>query len=91
MTDLSLRLDSATVLITGGGRGNGASLAHGFAAAGATVVVTDIDLQTASATAKSINARAARHSPTPWISATRLHAAPLPPRCPATSGISPHW
>lgn len=57
MTDLSLRLDSATVLITGGGRGNGASLAHGFAAAGATVVVTDIDLQTASATAKSINAQ----------------------------------
>lgn len=54
MINLSLRLDNAIVLITGGGRGNGATLAHGFAAAGATVVVTDIDQQTASATAKSI-------------------------------------
>ena len=55
MFDLSLRLDDAIVLITGGGRGNGASLAHGFAAAGATVIVTDIDLHTASATAKTIS------------------------------------
>lgn len=56
MNDLSLRLDNAVVLITGGGRGNGATLAHGFAAAGATVVVTDIDLETATKTAQSINA-----------------------------------
>ncbi|MFJ2689138.1 SDR family NAD(P)-dependent oxidoreductase [Pseudomonas sp. NPDC087336] len=54
MINLSLRLDNAIVLITGGGRGNGASLAQGFAAAGATVVVTDIDQQTACATAESI-------------------------------------
>ncbi|MCY1189615.1 Cyclopentanol dehydrogenase [compost metagenome] len=54
MLDLSLRLDDAIVLITGGGRGNGASLAHGFAIAGATVIVTDIDMNTASGTAKAI-------------------------------------
>ncbi|MEW4948218.1 SDR family NAD(P)-dependent oxidoreductase [Pseudomonas asiatica] len=55
MTNLSLRLDDAIVLITGGGRGNGATLAHGFSAAGATVIIADIEVNTATATAKTIS------------------------------------
>jgi NAD(P)-dependent dehydrogenase (short-subunit alcohol dehydrogenase family) len=41
-------------LITGAGRGNGAAIAHGLAQAGARVIVTDIDRQTAHDTAEAI-------------------------------------
>jgi NAD(P)-dependent dehydrogenase (short-subunit alcohol dehydrogenase family) len=41
-------------LVTGGGRGNGAAIARGLAAAGAEVIVTDIDKDAARAIADSI-------------------------------------
>ena len=41
-------------LVTGAGRGNGAAIAHGLAEAGARVIVTDIDVDAAHATAESI-------------------------------------
>jgi NAD(P)-dependent dehydrogenase (short-subunit alcohol dehydrogenase family) len=47
-------LDGKIALVTGAGRGNGAAIALGFAAAGARVVATDIDGETAAATARRI-------------------------------------
>ena len=41
-------------LVTGAGRGNGAAIAHGLAQAGAKVIVTDVDRQTAHDTAEAI-------------------------------------
>lgn len=41
-------------LVTGGGRGNGAAIARGLAAAGAEVIVTDIDRDSAHRIAESI-------------------------------------
>jgi len=41
-------------LVTGAGRGNGAAIARGLAAAGAEVIVTDIDKDAARAIADSI-------------------------------------
>jgi NAD(P)-dependent dehydrogenase (short-subunit alcohol dehydrogenase family) len=41
-------------LVTGGGRGSGAAIAHGLAQAGARVIMTDIDRQTAHETAEAI-------------------------------------
>jgi 3-oxoacyl-[acyl-carrier protein] reductase len=48
------RLDGRSALVTGAGSGLGAAIARGFAAAGANVVVTDIDKDAAVATAESI-------------------------------------
>src|SRR5690606_39212051 len=50
LPDLGGRL----AVITGAGRGNGAAIAHGLARAGATVVVADLDADTARDTAQSI-------------------------------------
>jgi len=47
-------LQGKLALVTGGGRGNGAAIARGLAAAGARVVVTDIDAATAQATAGAL-------------------------------------
>lgn len=44
------------VIVTGGGRGLGATLAHGFATAGAHVVIGDQDEQTAQTSADNIRA-----------------------------------
>ncbi|MGI6869772.1 SDR family NAD(P)-dependent oxidoreductase [Amycolatopsis sp. 3B14] len=48
------RLDDRSALVTGAGGGIGAAVARAFAAAGARVLVTDIDEQAAKATADSI-------------------------------------
>lgn len=42
------------VLVTGAGRGLGATIAHGFASQGATVIVADIDAALAAGTAQAI-------------------------------------
>lgn len=42
------------VLVTGAGRGLGATIAHGFAGQGATVIVADIDAALAASTAQAI-------------------------------------
>ncbi len=47
-------LTGRLALVTGAGRGNGAAIAHGLAEAGARVIVTDIDVDAAHATAESI-------------------------------------
>ncbi|MEU0463578.1 MULTISPECIES: SDR family NAD(P)-dependent oxidoreductase [Amycolatopsis] len=48
------RLDDRSALVTGAGGGIGAAVARAFAAAGARVLVTDIDEQAAKVTAESI-------------------------------------
>jgi 3-oxoacyl-[acyl-carrier protein] reductase len=50
------RLDGRSALVTGAGSGIGAAVAKAFAAAGASVLVTDIDEQAAKATAEEITA-----------------------------------
>jgi len=47
-------LDNKVAIVTGAGRGLGAAMAKGLAEAGASVVVADIDLQSATATAEII-------------------------------------
>ena len=48
------KLDNKVAIVTGAGRGLGAAMAKGLAKAGASVVVADIDLQAATATADLI-------------------------------------
>ena len=50
------RLDERSALVTGAGSGLGQAIARAFAAAGAAVLVTDIDKDAAMATAESITA-----------------------------------
>src|SRR5258705_9414704 len=50
------RLDGRSALVTGAGRGVGQAIARAFSAAGATVLVTDIDKDAAVATAQAITA-----------------------------------
>jgi NAD(P)-dependent dehydrogenase (short-subunit alcohol dehydrogenase family) len=54
MSLTTLDLSGQRVLITGGGQGNGATLAGGFCAAGADVIVVDINASTARLTAQGI-------------------------------------
>ncbi|TAI65139.1 SDR family oxidoreductase [Bradyrhizobium sp. Leo170] len=54
------RLDGRRALLTGGAHGIGAAIAHGFAQAGAKVVIGDLDLAAASSLAGEIGAEAAR-------------------------------
>jgi len=51
---MSGMLEGRLALVTGAGRGNGAAIARGLAAAGAEVIVTDIDGDAAHAVAASI-------------------------------------
>jgi NAD(P)-dependent dehydrogenase (short-subunit alcohol dehydrogenase family) len=51
------RLTGKTTLITGAGRGIGAAIAHAFAREGASVVLAELDLDTAQQTAESIRAQ----------------------------------
>ena len=65
------------VLVTGAGRGLGATIAHGFAGQGATVIVADIDAALAAGTAQAIRdaggAVPSMGSPRSWAcSAQRL-------------------
>jgi len=53
-------LSGRLALVTGAGRGNGAAIARGLAAAGAEVIVTDIDKESARAIADSIIADGGR-------------------------------
>jgi len=53
---IDLKLDSKKALVTGGGRGIGREIALRLAAAGCDVAVSDIDLETARATAAEIEA-----------------------------------
>lgn len=50
------RLQNKTALVTGGGRGIGAAIAHAFSMEGATVILTDIDAGTGAATAARLGA-----------------------------------
>ena len=50
------RLDGRSALVTGAGGGVGEAIARAFSAAGAAVLVTDIDKDAAVATAESITA-----------------------------------
>lgn len=54
MTSHGFRLDDKIALVTGAGRGIGAAIARGFAAAGAQVVVNDRDAPAAQITAHAI-------------------------------------
>ena len=58
MADIGLDLDGAGVVVTGGGSGIGAQIARRLAAAGARVVVNDLDGATASAVTAEIGALA---------------------------------
>lgn len=60
MVSLSLSLEGQIALVTGGAQGNGAKIAKGFAAAGAQVLVVDIDGDKARFTAKAIEAAGGR-------------------------------
>src|SRR5262249_42076849 len=57
MADQLFEIAERVVVVTGGGRGLGAALAHGFADAGARVVVGDQHADTAQATAQRIQER----------------------------------
>jgi NAD(P)-dependent dehydrogenase (short-subunit alcohol dehydrogenase family) len=54
------RLQNKTALITGGARGIGAAIARAFIDEGATVILTDIDVETGQVTAQKIGATFAR-------------------------------
>ena len=54
------RLDGRRALVTGGAQGIGAAIAHGFADAGAQVVIADLDIAAASLLAEGIGATATR-------------------------------
>lgn len=53
---MDLRFDGKCALVTGGGQGIGAAIAHELAAGGAQVVVADLDLDSARAVADAIAA-----------------------------------
>jgi NAD(P)-dependent dehydrogenase (short-subunit alcohol dehydrogenase family) len=78
-------------LVTGAGRGNGAAIARGLAAAGAEVIVTDIDKDAARAIADSIvadggKARSFMLDVTDAEGCARSHAT-----CRCWSGRSASW
>jgi 3-oxoacyl-[acyl-carrier protein] reductase len=55
---MMFRLDDRSALVTGAGGGIGAAVARAFAAAGASVLVTDVDEHAARRTAESIGGKA---------------------------------
>lgn len=58
ISDLSISLASRVAVITGGGSGIGRSIAEYFHRAGATVVILDLDEQSAQAAAEALGSRA---------------------------------
>ncbi|MDZ7369919.1 MAG: 3-oxoacyl-[acyl-carrier-protein] reductase [candidate division KSB1 bacterium] len=55
-----ISLEGKTAVVTGAARGIGAAIAEALAAAGCSVVISDIDLTTAEATAETIRSRGGR-------------------------------
>ncbi|MBB4950402.1 NAD(P)-dependent dehydrogenase (short-subunit alcohol dehydrogenase family) [Kitasatospora gansuensis] len=79
------------VLVTGAGHGIGAALAAAFAAAGARVVVNDLDAEAAEAVADSIGAYALpgdAADPTELIAAARAELGAIDVYC-ANAGVAP--
>jgi short-subunit dehydrogenase len=69
-------------LVTGGARGIGRAIAEALSAEGATVVIADVDLPTAEATARSFGARAVKldvRDPVQWSTVITGIAADLAP------------
>lgn len=52
-----LRLDGQAAIVTGGAKGIGQAIAYRLAEAGAKVIITDVDAETATAAAADLNAR----------------------------------
>jgi NAD(P)-dependent dehydrogenase (short-subunit alcohol dehydrogenase family) len=75
--------DGHVALVTGGGQGLGATIARELGAGGAAVVVSDMNLATATAVATTVAAAASAASATVAASvtaiATSVAATPLPP------------
>ena len=55
---ISFTLEGRTALVTGAGQGNGRAIAEGLAAAGARVILTDVNAETVDAAARAIGDRA---------------------------------
>ena len=66
------RLAGTVLLVTGGAQGIGFGIASRFAAEGAEVIIGDVQVQRAEASAAQICARAARPALSPWTSRTRI-------------------
>jgi 3-oxoacyl-[acyl-carrier protein] reductase len=64
------RFDDQVVIVTGGGQGLGAAMAYRFAAEGATVVIGDIDENTATAHAEALRAEFGRPADATGIDVT---------------------
>lgn len=73
-----LRLENKTALVTGGGRGIGAAIARAFRDEGATVILTEIDVEAGRAVADEIGASYLRldvASEEDWVAVAVAHSS----------------